>query len=85
MSEKSRTNNNWQLLYDFHFGGYAKSTPMLLQFMERFKNLHNVPLEFVYTGKMMFGIYQLLAKGFFKRGSTILVIHSGGLQLGNTP
>ena len=83
LSVKSKYNTNWQVLHDFHFGGYAKSTPALAQFIERFKMMHNIPLEFVYTGKMMFGIYELLTKGFFKRGSTILAIHSGGLQLEN--
>ncbi|MBL0741827.1 1-aminocyclopropane-1-carboxylate deaminase/D-cysteine desulfhydrase [Chryseolinea lacunae] len=71
---------NWQLLTDYHFGGYAKSTPALLQFIEAFKTQHGVPLEFVYTGKMMAGIFDLVKKGFFERGSTLLALHTGGLQ-----
>lgn len=71
---------NWQLITDYHFGGYAKSTPDLLQFIAQFKERHHVPLEYIYTGKMMSGIFDLIKQGFFKRGSTILAIHTGGLQ-----
>ncbi|SHH99079.1 1-aminocyclopropane-1-carboxylate deaminase [Chryseolinea serpens] len=71
---------NWQLITDYHFGGYAKSTPDLLQFIAQFKARHAVPLEPIYTGKMMSGIFDLTKQGFFKRGSTLLAIHTGGLQ-----
>jgi 1-aminocyclopropane-1-carboxylate deaminase len=71
---------NWQLITDYPFGGYAKSTPELLQFITQFKANHDVPLEHVYTAKMMWGIFDLTKQGFFKRGSTLLVIHTGGLQ-----
>jgi 1-aminocyclopropane-1-carboxylate deaminase len=81
LSEKCRHLSNWKLMHDYHFGGYAKSTPQLTQFIERFKTLHNIPLEFVYTGKMMAGIYHMISSGFFLRGSTILAIHTGGLQV----
>jgi 1-aminocyclopropane-1-carboxylate deaminase len=81
LSERSKHIANWQLMYDYHFGGYGKSTPQLLEFIEHFKTVHNVPLEFVYTGKMMAGIYDLISSGFFPRGTTILAIHTGGLQV----
>lgn len=81
LSGKSNVLTNWELKSDFHFGGYAKSTPKLTQFIERFKTVHNVPLEFVYTGKLMSGIYSLISSGFFPRGTTILAIHTGGLQV----
>lgn len=74
-------NNNWQLLHDYHFGGYAKASPELLQFIDTFKNTHHIPLEYIYTAKMMAGIYDLISKGFFSRGASILVIHTGGLQI----
>jgi 1-aminocyclopropane-1-carboxylate deaminase len=73
-------NCRWELIHDYHFGGYAKATVELLRFIDAFKTLHRVPLEFVYTGKMLAGIFDLISKGFFKRGATILVIHTGGLQ-----
>jgi 1-aminocyclopropane-1-carboxylate deaminase len=81
LSRQSTVLTNWELMSAYHFGGYAKSTPQLIEFIERFKTIHNVPLEFVYTGKMMFGIYSLISSGFFPRGTTILAIHTGGLQV----
>ena len=65
---------------DYHFGGYAKKTPELISFMNQFYEKHSVPLDFVYTAKMMFGIYDLINKKYFERGSRILCIHTGGLQ-----
>jgi 1-aminocyclopropane-1-carboxylate deaminase len=81
LSERSIHLTNWQLVYDYHFGGYGKSTPWLTEFIEYFKTAHNIPVEFVYTGKLMAGIYDLISSGFFPRGSTILAIHTGGLQV----
>lgn len=81
LSEESKKKQNWQLIQDYHFGGYAKQTLALKQFIDDFTKSHNIPLEFVYTGKMMAGIYDLVNKNFFERGSTILAIHTGGLQL----
>ena len=81
LSEKAKHLSNWQLRYDYHFGGYAKVTPELVQFVNRFKSVHDVPLELVYTGKMMAGVYNLISQGFFSRGTTILAIHTGGLQM----
>jgi 1-aminocyclopropane-1-carboxylate deaminase len=71
---------NWQLMYDYHFGGYAKSTKGLTDFMEQVERAHNIPLDPIYTNKMMFGIFDLVKQGFFERGSTVLVLHTGGLQ-----
>jgi len=71
---------NWQLPTDYSFGGYAKHMPELLEFIRDFKAKHGIELDFVYTGKMMFGIYDLMKKGFFPKGSRILAIHTGGLQ-----
>ncbi len=71
---------SWELIYDFHFGGYAKKTAGLISFMNRFYEQHSIPTDFVYTGKLMFGISELISKGYFPWGSRILAIHSGGLQ-----
>jgi 1-aminocyclopropane-1-carboxylate deaminase len=81
LSEKSSHQFNWQLKFDYHVGGYAKKTPQLMQFIMDFKTNHNIPLDFIYTAKMMLGVYDLISKGFFERGSTILTIHTGGLQI----
>lgn len=64
----------------YHFGGYGKSGPELLDFIQWFYTQTQIPLDPIYTGKMMFGIFDLIKKGFFEIGSSILVIHSGGLQ-----
>ncbi len=69
-----------RIMTDYHFGGYGKSKPELPEFVNRFKKQHGIQLDHVYTGKMMFGIYDLAGKGFFKTGSKILAIHSGGVQ-----
>ena len=72
--------NNWKINLDFHFGGYAKINLELIQFIKRFEIVNNISLEPIYTGKLFYGIYELIGTGYFKRGTTILAIHTGGLQ-----
>ncbi|MCU0369040.1 MAG: pyridoxal-phosphate dependent enzyme [Cyclobacteriaceae bacterium] len=72
--------NHWQLLYDYHFGGYAKTNGELMSFLKTFEEEYHIPLDPVYTAKMMFGVFDLIKKNFFPLGSTILVLHTGGLQ-----
>ncbi|MEL6926158.1 MAG: pyridoxal-phosphate dependent enzyme [Bacteroidota bacterium] len=71
---------NWQLITDYHFGGYAKFTPDLVRFINDFKANYGIPLEPIYTGKMLFGLFDLIAKDHFPKGTRILAIHTGGLQ-----
>ena len=71
---------NWELCPDYHFGGYAKVTPELIQFLNDFYAQHHIPLDPIYTGKMVFGVLDFIEKNYFKNGSTILLIHTGGLQ-----
>lgn len=71
---------NFKIITDYHFGGYAKHTPVLIQFMNDFKQQHHITLDFIYTAKMMFGIFDLINKGYFKPDSTVIAIHTGGLQ-----
>lgn len=71
---------NWNVVSDYHFGGYAKTNSALEQFIRTFEANHAIPLDQVYTGKMMAGIYDLVQKGHFVKGNTILAIHTGGLQ-----
>lgn len=68
------------IIHDYHFGGFAKHTPELFAFMNSFYHSHHIPLDFVYTAKMMYGIFDLIEKDFFPPQSRILAIHSGGLQ-----
>jgi 1-aminocyclopropane-1-carboxylate deaminase len=69
-----------RIIPDYHFGGYARSTPELLDFMNRFYQTTGIPSDFVYTGKLFYGAMDMLQKGLFPPGSRLLLIHSGGLQ-----
>ncbi len=71
---------NWEIRTEYDHGGYAKSTPTLQEFIDDFRIRHHIPLEFTYTGKMMWGIYDLAKKGYFDRGSTVLALHTGGIH-----
>lgn len=71
---------NWTLNSDYHFGGFAKLTKELVDFTKEFEELNGFELDYIYTNKMMFGIFKLIETGYFKSGETIIAIHSGGLQ-----
>jgi 1-aminocyclopropane-1-carboxylate deaminase len=71
---------NWELVTNYHFGGYGKVTEELIVFMNDFFEKTGIPLDPVYTGKMFFGVIDLIHKGYFPEGSSILLIHTGGLQ-----
>lgn len=72
--------NNWELITEYHFGGYGKVTEPLIHFINTFKKNTNIPLDPIYTGKMLFGIIDLIKKGHFDKQKRILAIHTGGLQ-----
>lgn len=74
------TDAKFQLIHHYHFGGYAKKTTPLLAFMNQFYHATNIPTDFVYTGKLMYAVFDLIQKGYFPENSKILAIHSGGLQ-----
>lgn len=76
--EESRL--NFKIIHEYHFGGYAKHPPALLQFMNTFWEKERIPTDIVYTGKLMFAISDLIRHNFFPNKAKILVIHSGGLQ-----
>ncbi len=71
---------NWQIEDRYHFGGYAKINDELIQFIKDFHRQYGIMLDAVYTGKMFYGLFQLIKQGCFKRGTTIVAVHSGGLQ-----
>lgn len=71
---------NWKLMTDYHFGGYGKVSDELVTFINQFKQQTNIPLDPIYTGKMLFGIIDLIKNGHFAKQNRILAIHSGGLQ-----
>lgn len=64
----------------YHFGGYAKHTPELLKFISDFEKQNQIPLDHVYSGKMIIGIYDLIKKNYFPQNSAIIAVHTGGLQ-----
>jgi 1-aminocyclopropane-1-carboxylate deaminase/D-cysteine desulfhydrase-like pyridoxal-dependent ACC family enzyme len=70
----------YDILTQYHFGGYAKFTPELISFIHDFKDSTGIPLDPVYTAKMMFGLLDLIKTGTIPAGSKILAVHSGGLQ-----
>ncbi len=72
--------NNWDINLDFHFGGYAKINSELLKFIQRFQKVTSIPIEPIYTGKLLFGVYNLILNQYFGSEKSILVIHTGGLQ-----
>ncbi len=71
---------NWQLQSDYHFGGYAKVPEALVLFINQFIMQTKIPLDPIYTGKMIYGIFDLVEKNFFSPKTKILAIHTGGLQ-----
>jgi 1-aminocyclopropane-1-carboxylate deaminase len=77
---KENSVRNFELLHDYHFGGYAKYEDELITFMNEFFSQTGIPLDFVYTAKLFFAIADKAKKDFFPRQSRILIVHSGGLQ-----
>ncbi|WP_392530526.1 1-aminocyclopropane-1-carboxylate deaminase/D-cysteine desulfhydrase [Nostoc sp. C117] len=71
---------SWELICDYHFGGYAKVNQELLMFSQQFREAYGVPLDYVYTAKMFYGVMDLLQQGFFEKGKSLLLLHTGGLQ-----
>ncbi len=72
--------DNWNLISDYHFGGYGKVNSELIEFINSFLKETKVPLDPIYTGKMVFGVIDLIGKNYFPDNSKILLIHTGGLQ-----
>lgn len=73
-------NENWELITDYHFGGYGKVNPELITFINQFYKENQIPLDPIYTGKMVFGVIDLIRKNYFPKNSKILMIHTGGIQ-----
>jgi 1-aminocyclopropane-1-carboxylate deaminase len=71
---------NLLVLNNYHFGGYAKKSDLLIQFMNQCWLQHGLPLDFVYTAKMLFGTIDAVKNDTFTKGSKILCLHTGGLQ-----
>jgi 1-aminocyclopropane-1-carboxylate deaminase len=72
--------NKLDILPNYHFGGYAKHNLELLQFMNTFYKENNIPTDFVYTAKLMYGIIDSIKNNYFTKGNKIICLHTGGLQ-----
>ena len=77
---KFATQSNWELWEAYHFGGYAKVDSKLITFMNHFKTTYKIPLDPVYTAKMMYGIFDAIQTGEISKDAKVLAIHTGGLQ-----
>lgn len=73
-------NNNWSLVTDYHFGGYAKITAELVEFVQQFKIKHHILLDLIYTGKMLFGLFDMIKNSNRLDNKTIIAVHTGGIQ-----
>lgn len=73
-------NENWELITDYHFGGYGKVNAALIGFINQFYAVNQIPLDPIYMGKMVFGVIDLIQKNYFPAESKILLIHTGGIQ-----
>ena len=80
ISDMSNNSKKWQIISDYHFGGFAKKNKKLDDFIKDFYFNHKIKLDPVYTGKLFFGIFDLISRDYFKPKSKILIIHTGGLQ-----
>ena len=72
--------DNWSLVNDYHFGGYAKINEKLISFINQYYLSTTIPLDPVYTGKMMYALVDMIRNNQFEKNSRILAIHTGGLQ-----
>ncbi|MDY8136431.1 1-aminocyclopropane-1-carboxylate deaminase/D-cysteine desulfhydrase [Aquimarina sp. 2201CG5-10] len=73
-------NSNWEIISNYHFGGYGKINRELIEFINTFKKEQGIALDPIYTSKMIFGLFELIQNGFFTKNTRILAIHTGGLQ-----
>ena len=80
LTENNASLSQLKILPGYHFGGYAKNSIELFAFMNMLYRQYQLPTDFVYTGKMLFGIFDLIEKDYFPKGSSIACLHTGGLQ-----
>jgi len=72
-----------ELIFDYHFGGYAKSTNELEKFQINFQNEFQIQLDKIYTAKLFYAVFDLIKKDFFQPEQKIILVHTGGLQKNN--
>jgi 1-aminocyclopropane-1-carboxylate deaminase len=75
-----KTNKTFTTLHEYHFGGYAKHPPTLINYMNQLFLREQLPSDIIYTAKLFYATEALIKLNFFKPHTSILMIHSGGLQ-----
>jgi 1-aminocyclopropane-1-carboxylate deaminase len=80
LQQQGINRNNWQISQDYHLGGFAETSPALLAFIHNFEQCHGIPIEPVYTGKLLYAVYDLILRGTYTAGQRLVVLHTGGLQ-----
>jgi 1-aminocyclopropane-1-carboxylate deaminase len=80
LAASGRTLENYELHTDYHFGGYAKLPSALCEFIQGFEARYGVLLDPIYTSKLLAGVFDLIDKGHFSPGSSVVAVHTGGLQ-----
>jgi 1-aminocyclopropane-1-carboxylate deaminase len=80
LPEFMKSQKNWRINTHYHFGGFAKTKINLLDFINQFEKNQGIAIEPVYSGKMLFALYDLISQGYFKAGASIIAVHTGGLQ-----
>ncbi len=78
--KKYTASTHWDLVKEYHFGGYGKINKELIEFINMFRKQQSIPLDPIYTAKMFFGIFDMAQKGVFPKNTRILAVHTGGLQ-----
>lgn len=71
---------SFKVFHEYHFGGYAKHPPPLIEWMNELWEAEQLPTDIIYTSKMMFAIKDLIDKEYFSNNNKLLIVHSGGLQ-----
>lgn len=72
--------DHFKIISGYHFGGYARKTDELVQFAKQFTQETQIPLDFVYTAKMVYAFHDLLMQGKLDKYQKIVLLHTGGLK-----
>lgn len=78
--KKYTSKTNWELIHNYHFGGYGKINQEGIEFINTFSEQQHILLDPVYTMKMIFGVFDMVQSSVFKKNTRILAIHTGGIQ-----
>ncbi|UXJ55838.1 1-aminocyclopropane-1-carboxylate deaminase/D-cysteine desulfhydrase [Pseudomonas citronellolis] len=79
LAEAGREDAGYRLL-DASRGGFGKVDAGLARFMADFETASGVPLEPMYTGKLLLVLHDEVSARRVPRGSRLVAVHSGGLQ-----